>query len=58
VRPYLRKSHHKKRVDGVTQGVGTEFKPQNSKTKTKTKQNKKTKKLLVNQCGKQNRRSL
>jgi hypothetical protein len=27
-RSYLEKTHHKKRDDGVAQGVGSEFKPQ------------------------------
>jgi hypothetical protein len=26
LRPYLEKTHHKKRAGGVTQGVGSEFK--------------------------------
>jgi hypothetical protein len=39
MRPYLEKTHHKKRAGGVTQGVGSEFKPQYHKKK-KPKQNK------------------
>jgi hypothetical protein len=35
-RPYLERTHHKKRAGGVAQGVGPEFKSQNCK-KTKTK---------------------
>jgi hypothetical protein len=31
----LKKTHHKKRADGVTQGVGPEFKPQCCKKKKK-----------------------
>jgi hypothetical protein len=31
--PYLEKIHHKKRADGVAQGVGPEFKPQHCKKK-------------------------
>jgi hypothetical protein len=27
-KPYLKKAHHKKRADGVLQGVGPEIKPQ------------------------------
>jgi hypothetical protein len=27
-RPYLKKTHHKKRAGGVAQGMGPEFKPQ------------------------------
>jgi hypothetical protein len=38
VRPYLEKTHHKRRAGGVAQGVGPEFKPQYPK-KPKTKQN-------------------
>jgi hypothetical protein len=34
-RPYLRKTHHKKRAGGVAQGVGSEFKPQYCKRKRK-----------------------
>jgi hypothetical protein len=33
MRPYLEKTHHKKRADGVAQGVGPEFKPQYQKKK-------------------------
>jgi hypothetical protein len=28
VRPYLKKTHHRKRADGVAQGIGPEFKTQ------------------------------
>jgi hypothetical protein len=37
MRPYLRKTHHKKkeRTGGVAQGEGPEFKPQYSKKKKK-----------------------
>jgi hypothetical protein len=28
MRPYLEKTHHKKRTDGIAQGRGPEFKPQ------------------------------
>jgi hypothetical protein len=36
MRPFLEKTHHKKRggVDGVTQGEGPEFRPQYHKKKT------------------------
>jgi hypothetical protein len=45
MRPYLEKTHHKKRTGGVAQDVGPEFKPQYSKKKKKTKNQKpKTKK--------------
>jgi hypothetical protein len=37
MRPYLEKTHHKKRAGDVAQGVGPEFKLQYYK-KTKTKQ--------------------
>jgi hypothetical protein len=30
-RPYLKKSHHKKRVGGMAQGIGPEFKPTTAK---------------------------
>jgi hypothetical protein len=33
VRPYLEKTHHKKRAGGVAQGVGPEFKLQYHKKK-------------------------
>jgi hypothetical protein len=33
MRPYLKKTHHKKRAGGVAQGVGPEFKPQCHKRK-------------------------
>jgi hypothetical protein len=33
MRPYLKKSHHKKRVGGMTQGIDPEFKPQYCKRK-------------------------
>jgi hypothetical protein len=32
VRPYLEKTHHKKGLVEVAQGVGSEFKPQHYKT--------------------------
>jgi hypothetical protein len=32
-RPYLENTHHKKRVVGVAQGIGPEFKPQYHKNK-------------------------
>jgi hypothetical protein len=35
--PYLKNTHHKKRVGGVAQGVGPEFKPQYWKKKKKEK---------------------
>jgi hypothetical protein len=35
VRPYLEKTHHKKRTGRVAQGVGPEFKPQYCKKKKK-----------------------
>jgi hypothetical protein len=41
-RPYLKRTHHKKRAGGVVQGVGLEFKPQYHQ-QNKTKQNKKPK---------------
>jgi hypothetical protein len=31
--PISKKAHHKKRADGVAQGLGPEFKPQNHKKK-------------------------
>jgi hypothetical protein len=31
----LKKTHHKKRADGVAQGVGSEFKPQYHEKKKK-----------------------
>jgi hypothetical protein len=34
LRPYLRKTHHKKRTGIVTQGVGPAFKPQYPPKKT------------------------
>jgi hypothetical protein len=34
-RPYLKKTHPKKRAGGVAQGVGPEFKPQYRKKKKK-----------------------
>jgi hypothetical protein len=43
-RPYLKKTHHKKRDAGVTQGVGPEFKPITAKQKQK--QNKKLKTIF------------
>jgi hypothetical protein len=36
-RPYLEKTHHKKRADGVAQGAGPEFKPPVLLPKNKTK---------------------
>jgi hypothetical protein len=33
VRPYLKKTHHKKRAGGVAQGVGLEFNPHLKKKK-------------------------
>jgi hypothetical protein len=35
MRCYLKKTHHKKRVGGVAQDVGPEFKPQYHKKKKK-----------------------
>jgi hypothetical protein len=35
VRPYLKKTHHRKRADGVAQGVGPEFKTQYCRKKKK-----------------------
>jgi hypothetical protein len=35
MRPYLKKTHHKKRAAVVVQGVGPEFKPQYHKRKKK-----------------------
>jgi hypothetical protein len=35
MRPYLEKTHHKKRAGGVAQSVGPEFKSQNCKKKKK-----------------------
>jgi hypothetical protein len=35
MRPYLEKSHHKKKAGGVAQGVVPEFKPQYHKKKKK-----------------------
>jgi hypothetical protein len=35
----ISKSHHKKRADGVTQGVGLEFKPQIPQKRKKRKVN-------------------
>jgi hypothetical protein len=37
-RTYLKKTHHKKRADGVVQGVGPEFKPQYHKKKERKKE--------------------
>jgi hypothetical protein len=37
MRPYLEKTHHKNRAGGVTEGVGSEFKPQYCKKKKKKK---------------------
>jgi hypothetical protein len=37
VRPYFEKTHHKKRTDGVAQGVDPEFKPQYGKKFKKIK---------------------
>jgi hypothetical protein len=36
MRPYLKKTHHKKRADGVAQGVGPEFKLQYCQKKAKS----------------------
>jgi hypothetical protein len=36
VRPYLKKSHHKKRAGGVAQGLGPEFKPSYHRGEEKT----------------------
>jgi hypothetical protein len=41
VRPYLEKTHHKKRAGGVAQDVGPEFKPQYHKKKKKRKKERK-----------------
>jgi hypothetical protein len=46
-RPYLEKTLHKKRVGGVAQGVGPEFKSQDCKKK---KKEKKKDDLFIN-CG-------
>jgi hypothetical protein len=35
LRPYLKKTHHKNRGGGVTQGVDLEFKPQYLKKRKK-----------------------
>jgi hypothetical protein len=40
VRPYLEKAFRKKRVGGVAQGVGLEFKPQYCKKKKERKKRK------------------
>jgi hypothetical protein len=40
MRPYLEKTRCKKMADGVTQGVGPEFKPQYCKKKKKSKNQK------------------
>jgi hypothetical protein len=40
MRPYLEKTHHKKRVGGVGQSVDPEFKPQYGKNQTKPNQTK------------------
>jgi hypothetical protein len=40
MRPYLEKNPTQKRADGVTQGIGPEFKPQHHKKKKETKLNK------------------
>jgi hypothetical protein len=37
VRPYLEKTHHKKRAGGVAQGEGSDFKPQYHRKKKKKK---------------------
>jgi hypothetical protein len=42
VRPYLEKTHHKKRAGGVAEGVGPEFKSQCRQKKPK----KQTKKFI------------
>jgi hypothetical protein len=39
-RTNLEKTHHKKRADGVAQGVGPEFKPQHRKKKKKKRKRK------------------
>jgi hypothetical protein len=39
LRPYLEKTHYKKRAGGVAQDVGPEFKPQYHKKKEKLTQN-------------------
>jgi hypothetical protein len=41
MRPYLKKTLHKKRAGGVAKGVGPEFKPQYQKNKNKKKEKKK-----------------
>jgi hypothetical protein len=46
LRTYLKTCHHKKRVCGVAQGVGPDFKPQyHQKKKRKKKRNSKEKKV-------------
>jgi hypothetical protein len=40
VRPYLERTHHRKRTGGVAQGVDPEFKPQYHKKKKKKKKKK------------------
>jgi hypothetical protein len=40
MRPYLEKTHHKKRTGGVDQGVGPEFKPQYCERKKEGKKEK------------------
>jgi hypothetical protein len=37
MRPYVEKTHYKKRADGITQRIGSEFKPQYHKKKKKKK---------------------
>jgi hypothetical protein len=37
MRPYLKKTHHKKGAGGVAQGVGPEFNPQKKKEKKRKK---------------------
>jgi hypothetical protein len=45
MRPYLEKTHHKKRAGGVAQGVGPDFKSQDHKKKKKKRKRKKEKNL-------------
>jgi hypothetical protein len=48
MRPYLNKSHHKKRADGVVQGEGPEFKPHHHKKKISGLTSISYYKLLIN----------
>jgi hypothetical protein len=37
-KPYLENTYHKKKTDGIPQGVGPEFKPQDCKTNLKKRE--------------------